>query len=95
MDLPQNLVSFLTKYGRKLAPDESGSRKDDADVAVGAAFAGKTVKRDVKAVGSQELPLLPAHQISRAYIKLVKKPVSDKCGISKQPKRCSLIPPPS
>lgn len=52
----------------------------------------KDEERVVQAVCSQKLLLVPAHQIFGAYIKLVKKPVSDKCGICKQPKYGTLIP---
>lgn len=69
LDLPQNLVSSLAKYGRKLAQDESNSREEDADVAVRTAFAEKDGERererDVQAVRSQELLLVPALQIFR------------------------------
>lgn len=66
LDLPRNLVSFLTKYGRKLAQDESNSREEEADVALPTAFVEIDEERDVEAVRSQEPLLVPALQIFRS-----------------------------
>lgn len=68
LDLPPNVVSFLAKYGRKLAQDESNSREEDADVAVCTVFAGKDEERDVRAFGSQAPLLVPAHRVFRGLL---------------------------
>lgn len=46
LELPPDVVSFLAKYGRKLAQDESHSREEDADVAVRTASVEKDEERD-------------------------------------------------
>lgn len=97
LDLPQNLVSSLAKYGRKLAQDESNSREEDADVAVRTAFAEKDGEREreretFKRFARRNFCWSQLSRFLGAYIKLVKKPVSDKFGICKQPECCTLIP---